>query len=205
MANTNTNAATRQLLGSRGVQRSTSQSDVFTLVDVIQPGQTIPKTHGRKSKCFRFVVQDASGRETTRCVPPSWQLCHEFVRSDGTVVPMWPNVEDDEGNEVCSLFVGERVMFIQSWRFTREGDPIWSRDAEGNLRIRTNSDGSPMLDDNGTPVPYIELLTEIRCAEDDYIQGSREFRQYRREQAQEKWNAYCQRKLAAGEPLFPES
>ena len=204
MGNTINNAATI-LIGSKGVQRSSSQTDVYTLVCVIEPGDKIPGAHGRKSKCFRFVVADSAGRETTRCVPPSWQLCHEFVRSDGTVVPMWPNVEDENGNQVCSLFVGERVMFVQSWRFDRDGNPVWSRDAEGNLRYRTNPDGSPLLDANGTPIPYIELLTEIRCAEDDYIQASREFRQYRRDQAQEKWNAYCQRKLAAGEPLFPES
>ena len=203
MGNTINNAATTAtLIGSKGVQRSSSQSDVFTLVNVIEPGQTIPKTRGRKSKCFRFVVTDQSGRESTRCVPPSWQLCHEFVNAAGEVMPMWPNVQTEDG-EVCSLFVGEKVMFIQSWRFDRDGNPVWSRDAEGNLRYRTNQDGSPMLDQNGTPVPYIELLTEIRCAEDDYIQASREFRQYRRDQAQIKWSAYCQRKYDAGEPVFP--
>ena len=206
MANTtSTSVATTTLIGTKGVQQGSASSDVFTLIDVIEPGQTVPRTHGRKSKCYRFTVVDSMGRESVRCVPPSWQLCHEFVTSTGEIISMWPNVVDPEtGEEVCSLFQGEQVIFIQSWRFDRNGDPIWSRDAEGNLRYRTNPDGSPLTDDAGNRVPYIELLTEIRCAEPDYIQASREWRQTRRQQAQEKWNQYCQRKLAAGEPLFPE-
>lgn len=122
-----------------------------TLKEIYAPGE-----EGGYANAWKFVLDD----NQVFGLPASWRFNAYEREADGKLVPIWPITTDADGNEHCEITIGMKVKFTRYWAFTSDGEPLWSTDANGDVRT----------DENGRP--YHLTYTDFRCAEGDFEQAA---------------------------------